>query len=353
MKNGRGTALKYLNYLLLLVPVVLVMEFLHAGEAYLFAASLIAIVPLAAIIGRATEELAIHTGPRVGGLLNATLGNAAELIITIFALKEGLISIVKASIAGSILGNILLVLGLAAFIGGLKYERLLFNCYVSNLNTSLLLMIIISLSVPAIFSIPGHMSPDKLQTLSLWTAVGLLLIYIASMLFSFKTHKHLFHVEHEGQGSEWSLKKSIVILFLSVLAVVIMSEILVSTIKPATQALGISEIFVGLILIPIVGNAAEHSAAIMMAMKNKMNIALEIAVGSSVQIALFVAPVLVFLGYAFGHPMNLLFNTLEIACIILAIVVVNNIVRDSETDYLEGLILFITYVLISIGFYLI
>ncbi|GBF32645.1 calcium/proton antiporter [Desulfocucumis palustris] len=345
--------MKYLNLLLLLIPAVIVMEFTHANEAYIFAASLLSIVPLAAIIGKATEELSIHTGPRIGGLLNATLGNAAELIITIFALKAGLISIVKASIAGSILGNILLVLGLSAFIGGLKYERLQFNCYVSNLNTSLLLMIIISLSVPAIFSISGHIEPDRLQTLSLWTAVGLLLIYVASMLFSFKTHKHLFHVEHEGQNFEWGLKKSVTVLFFSVAAVVVMSEILVETIEPATKALGLSELFVGLILIPIVGNAAEHSAAIIMALKNKMNIALEIAVGSSVQIALFVAPVLVFLGYAFGHPMNLLFNPLEIACIILAIVVVNNIVRDSETDYLEGLILFVTYILISIGFFLI
>lgn len=345
--------MKYLNYLLLLIPVVLAMEILHANVALIFIASLLAIVPLAAIIGRATEELSIHTGPRAGGLLNATLGNAAELIITILALKEGLISIVKASIAGSILGNILLVLGLAAFIGGLKHEKLQFNCYVSNLNTSLLLMIVIALSVPGIFSFSGHISAGKLQTLSLWTAIGLLLIYIASMLFSFKTHKHLFHIEHEAQEPEWSLRKSLIIMVLSVVAVVVMSEILVETIKPATKLLGLSEIFVGLILVPIVGNAAEHSAAILMALKNKMNIALEIAVGSSVQIALFVAPVLVFLGYLFKHPMNLLFNILEIASIILAIVVVNNMVRDSETDYLEGLILFVTYILISIGFFLI
>lgn len=345
--------MKYLYSLLLLIPAVLAMKILHANVALIFIASLLAIVPLAAIIGKATEELAIHTGPRAGGLLNATLGNAAELIITILALKEGLISIVKASIAGSILGNILLVLGLAAFVGGLKHEKLKFNCNVANLNTSLLLMIIIALSVPAIFSFSGHISEDKLQTLSLWTAVGLVLIYITSMLYSFKTHKHLFRTQDETREAEWSLRKSLFIMALSVVAVVAMSEILVETIKPATKLLGLSEIFVGLILVPIVGNAAEHSAAILMALKNKMNIALEIAVGSSVQIALFVAPVLVFLGYVFNHPMNLLFNTLEIASIVLAIVVVNNMVRDNETDYMEGLILFVTYILISIGFFLI
>ena len=344
--------MKYLNFLLLAVPISIYLELTHANEAVIFLSTLLAIIPLAAILGKATEELAVHTGPRAGGLINATLGNAAELIITILALKEGLLTVVKASLAGSILGNILLVLGLASFIGGLKYKKLCFSQYVANLNTSLLLMIVTALSVPAIFSFSGHISPENLQTLSLWTAVGLILIYITSMVFSFKTHRHLFHIEHEVSTSEWSLGKSLGVMLLSVLAIVVMSEILVTSLRPATKILGLSEIFVGLILVPIVGNAAEHSAAILMALKNRMNIALEIAVGSSVQIALFVAPVLVFLGYFLGHPMNLLFSQLEIFCIILAIVVVNNMVRDSETDYLEGLILFVTYILISIGIFL-
>lgn len=344
--------MKYLNILLMAVPLSIYLELTHANEAAIFLSTLMAIIPLAAILGKATEELAVHTGPRVGGLINATLGNAAELIITILALKEGLITVVKASLAGSILGNILLVLGLSAFIGGLKHKKLCFSSGVANLNTSLLLMIITALSVPAIFSFSGHISTDHLQTLSLWTAVGLILIYISSMVFSFKTHKHLFHIEHVASESEWGKGKSLGIMILSVLAIVAMSEILVTSLRPATEILGLSEIFVGLILVPIVGNAAEHSAAILMALKNKMNIALEIAVGSSVQIALFVAPILVFLGYPLGHPMNLLFTPLEILSIILAIVVVNNMVRDNETDYLEGLILFVTYVLISIGFFL-
>ncbi|HBV98883.1 MAG: cation transporter [Peptococcaceae bacterium BICA1-7] len=344
--------MRYLNLLLLAVPLAIYMEFTHANEAAIFLMTLLAIVPLAAVLGKATEELAVHTGPRVGGLINATLGNAAELIITILALREGLIAVVKASLAGSILGNILLVLGLSAFIGGLKHKKLCFSECVANLNTSLLLMIVTALSVPAIFSFSGHISPDHLQTLSLWTAVGLVFIYLTSMVFSFKTHRYLFHIEHAAHESEWSLGKSLGIMILSVVAIVVMSEILVTSLRPATAILGLSEIFVGLILVPIVGNAAEHSAAVLMALKNKMNIALEIAVGSSVQIALFVAPVLVFLGYFFGHPMNLLFTPLEILCIILAIVVVNNMVRDNETDYLEGLILFVTYLLISVGFFL-
>lgn len=345
--------MKYLNLLLLAIPLSIYLEITHANPAALFLVTLVSIIPLAAIMGRATEELAVHTGPRVGGLINATLGNAAELIITVLALNQGLITIVKASLAGSILGNILLVLGLSAFIGGLKHKKLCFSECVANLNTSLLLMIVTALSVPAIFSFTGNISPDRLQVLSLWTAVGLIIIYIASMVFSFKTHKYLFHLEHEAQHPEWSLSKSLLVMVAAVLAIVVMSEILVSSIRPATVILGLSETFVGLILVPIVGNAAEHSAAILMALKNKMNIALEIAVGSSVQIALFVAPILVFMGYFLGHPMNLLFSMLEILSILLAIVVVNNMVRDSETDYLEGLILFITYILIAAGFFLI
>lgn len=345
--------MKYLNFLLLAVPLSILLEYTHANDAAVFLVTLLAIVPLAAIMGKATEELAVHTGPRVGGLINATLGNAAELIITILALKEGLITLVKASLAGSILGNILLVLGLSAFIGGLKHKKLCFSHCTANLNTSLLLMIVTALSVPAMFSLTGNISPQGLQVLSLWTALGLMFIYISSMVFSFKTHKHLFHIEHEAEHPEWSLAKSLAVMAAAVVAVVVMSEILVTSIRPATEILGLSETFVGLILVPIVGNAAEHSAAILMALKNKMNISLEIAVGSSVQIALFVAPILVLLGYFLGHPMNLLFSLLEILSIILAIVVVNNMVRDGETDYLEGLILFVTYVLISIGFFLI
>jgi len=345
--------MKYLKLLLLAIPLSIYLEITHANPAAIFLATLLSIIPLAAIMGRATEELAVHTGPRVGGLINATLGNAAELIITVLALNQGLITIVKASLAGSILGNILLVLGLSAFVGGLKHKKLCFSEYVANLNTSLLLMIVTALSVPAIFSFTGNISPDHLQVLSLWTAVGLIIIYIASMIFSFKTHKYLFHLKHEAPHPEWSLSKSLLVMVVAVLAIVAMSEILVSSIRPATVILGLSETFVGLILVPIVGNAAEHSAAILMALKNKMNIALEIAVGSSVQIALFVAPILVFMGYFLGHPMNLLFSMLEILSILLAIVVVNNMVRDSETDYLEGLILFITYILIAAGFFLI
>ncbi|MFZ5597466.1 MAG: calcium/proton exchanger [Bacillota bacterium] len=344
--------MKYLNYLLLAIPLSIYLELTHANEAAIFIVSLLSIVPLAAILGKATEELSVHTGPRAGGLINATLGNAAELIITILALKEGLLTVVKASIAGSILGNILLVLGFSALIGGLKHKRLRFNENVSNLNTSLLLMIVTALSVPAIFSFTGHISANHLQTLSLFTAIGLIMIYIVSLVFSFKTHRHLFHVEHKAQTPEWSLGKSIVIMFLVVVAIVAMSEILVTSLRPATSIMGLSELFVGLVLVPIVGNAAEHSTAVLMALKNKMNIALEIAVGSSVQIALFVAPVLVFISYFLSHPMNLLFGLLEILSILLAIVVVNNLVRDSETDYLEGLILIVTYSLLSAGFYL-
>ena len=340
--------------LLLAVPLTFYFELAHANPLLVFLFSSLAIIPLAGLMGKSTEEVAIHAGPRVGGLLNATFGNAAELIITLFALREGLVDLVKASIVGSILGNLLLVLGFAAFLGGLRHKTLPFNPCLAQLNTSLLFMVVTSLVVPAVFSHGGARDGRESLILSLVAALVLLASYLASLLFSFHTHRSLFHTSHHLiEEPEWSLPKALGVLVVSVILVVAMSDFLVRAVEPAMASLGVSEAFLGIIFVPIIGNAAEHSTAVLVALKGRMDLSLEIAIGSSTQIALLITPILVLAGLLFGRPMDLVFNPLELTVLILGVLMVNFVIRDGDTNYLEGLLLLFTFAVMAVAFYLV
>jgi Ca2+:H+ antiporter len=345
--------MKYLRYLLIFIPISIVLEFLKADAVWIFSAAALAIVPLAGIMGEATEEISVHTGPRIGGFLNATFGNATELIIAFFALKDGLFDVVKASIAGSVIGNILLVLGASMLAGGIKFKTQKFNRNAIEVSSSMLLFAVIGLCIPAIFTHtvrPELLNKSGYETMSIGIAFLLFIIYIFGLYFSFHTHKDLYGTEHdEDIESKWSMKKSIAILIGATLLIALESEFLVSSVEPMTEHIGISKFFVGIILIPIIGNAAEHSTAILMAMKNKMNIAIEIAIGSSLQIILFVAPVLVFLSLLFT-PMSIVFNEFELVSLVVAVLIANKVASDGESNWLEGLQLVAVYVIIGISF---
>lgn len=321
-----------------------------------FVASAIAVLRLASWMGHATEEVSVHAGPRIGGFLNGTFGNAAELIIVIMALRAGLFDVVKASITGSILGNALLVFGAASFAGGLKHQTQSFNRNLAQFNSSLLFIALAALVVPAIFhhGAPVAMTDQGLRTVSLWTAIILLSVYAASLVFSFKTHAHLFVAEgglHDK--AKWSMRRAVATLLLATVGVVVMSEILVASLEPVIHILGWSELFVGVVVVALVGNAAEHSTAISMAMQNKMDIAVEIAVGSTTQIALLVAPMAVLVSHLFGQGMSLEFIPAELVAILISVITVNQITRDGQTNWLEGLMLLAAYAIIAIAFFFI
>jgi Ca2+:H+ antiporter len=356
-KSGKSfDRMKILYVVLIFVPVAIGARLLHASPILIFILSALAIVPLAGVLGSATEELAAHTGPTAGGLLTSTLGNFAELVIASFALKAGLIDLVKASITGSILGNLLLVLGLAQLGGGLKYKTQRINPKLVGLNTTLLTVAVLGLVLPALFHLL-HPDPQRVATVNMSEGVsGLLLLgYLLSIVYTMHTHKRLFHEgateSGEAHASTWSLRRSVVTLVAAALTIGLMSEILVSATEEAVKSLGLSEIFVGLILIPIIGNAAENSSAILMAMKNRMDLAVGIAVGSSIQVALVVAPILVFLGLLFGKPMDLAFTPMEVVSVALAVAVASSVIRDGESDWLEGSFLLIAYAAIAVAFF--
>jgi len=340
---------KFLNLLLLAIPVSLWLQLSDSSPVLLFVAAGLSIIPLAGFMGKATEEIAIYVGPRVGGLLNATFGNAAELIITLFALKAGLYEVVKASITGSIIGNLLLVLGFSMLFGGFKFKIQKFNRATAGVHTSMLLMAVTGLIIPAVF-LQTHTNPAA-EPFSLGVAGVLMLVYILSLVFSLHTHKDVFRpsLEHSETPS-WSKLKALMVLLGATFFVVIESEFLVAGIEPVVKTLGISELFIGVIVIPIIGNAAEHSTSVIMALKNKMDISLEIAIGSSTQIALFVAPLLVFLGYFMGRPLDLIFTSYELVVIIMAIVITSMISMDGRSNWLEGAQLLSAYAIMAIAF---
>jgi Ca2+:H+ antiporter len=330
------TGHKWLDALLLLTPVAIALELLHAPPLALFLAAALGIVPLAGVLGEATEALAAYSGPAAGGMLNATLGNATELIIAIFAIRAGHISVVKASLTGSILGNLLLVLGLSIIAGGAKYQTLRFSRTVASSNSTMLMIAVAALVMPAIFALSifgdlQHHESLHLEQLSLWTSGVLILLYLANLLFMFKTHRSAFHPSEEKEMPQISRRQALTALVLATAIIALLSEILVEQIGPVTRTLGMTEFFVGVIVVALIGNAAEHSTAIFMAMANKMDLAMTVAAGSSTQIALFVAPVLVFLSVALGHPMTLVFNGFEIAGIFLSVLIVAMISSDGET----------------------
>jgi Ca2+:H+ antiporter len=337
-----------------LLPAAVLFQAFHLHPLVVFGTAALALVPLASLLGEATEELAGHVGAAAGGLLNATLGNLTELIIGVIALWDGHIEVVKASITGSIIGNLLLVFGLAAFVGGLRHEKLSFNRDAVGANTAMLFLAVVALVMPALFqlSVFGTLqsSGTKIERLSLWTAAVLLVSYFSSLIFMFRTHRSIFRGETHASGRIGRNTALLVLVATSALTAVA-SDILVGQIEFVTRSLGWTELFVGLVIVATVGNAAEHSAAVMMARKDKMDLALNIAVGSSAQIALFVAPLLVVLSQTRPSAMSLVFHPLEIAAVILSVGAVTVASMDGETHWFEGLQLLGVYAILAVFFY--
>jgi Ca2+:H+ antiporter len=347
-----------LSTLLLLIPVSIGLDLMHADPMWIFISSAAAIIPLAGWMGKATEHLASQVGAGWGGFLNASLGNAAELIIGLMALRAGLYDVVKASIAGALIGNVLLVLGLAVLVGGLRHERQTFNRTAASVGATLLALSAIGLVVPAIFHfiVRGNTAAHE-QELSTEICVVLSITYLLSLVFALRTHKHLYVGEVATSVGEkhgtvaWSKSRSTVVLLGATAMVALMSEILVSAVEPAAGALGMTDVFVGVILVAIIGNAAEHSTAVLAAAKNQMDLAVNIAIGSSTQVVLFVAPVLVFVSYLFGAPMDLIFTTFEVVSIVLTVGILSLIAMDGESNWMEGVQLLAVYVILAIAFY--
>jgi Ca2+:H+ antiporter len=368
--GGRPSWLTPLNVLLLAVPAAVGLKVAGASGVWLFVSAGAAIVPLAGLIGKATEALAERAGAGVGGLLNATFGNAAELVIALVILARGpeLYPIVKATLTGSIIGNLLLVLGASALAGGLRFRVQRFNKTAAGVGTTLMALAAAGLLIPTLFFYlhhPGGPAPDDVRrehNLSLEIAVVLMLVYALSLVFSLKTHAEFYRGEsdpsaavagptHAGPG--WSLRTSIVALIVATAGVAVLSEWLVGAVEPAAHALGMNGIFVGVIVVAVVGNAAEHASAVQMAWRNRFDVSVQIAVSSSTQIALFVAPVLVFASLLTGHaqPLDLHFTPLEVAAVILCVAVVALVSHDGESNWLEGAMLLALYLILALAFY--
>jgi Ca2+:H+ antiporter len=348
--------MKLLYPFLIFAPIAILARVLGAPPIVIFVMSALSIIPLSGVLGAATEAVAEHTSPSIGGVLSATMGNLAELIIASVALRAGLIDLVKASITGSILGNLLLVLGIALFAGGLKFKVQKFNPHLAGHSTTVLLIAVFGLVVPALFH-SLHPDPQRVATVRMSHYVAFLLIagYVAWLVFSLWTHSSSFRPDKSNPpvtvAPKWSSKKAMAVLVLSAMAIGVMAEVLVSATEDAVKVLGLSEFFVGLILIPIIGNAAENSSAIIMAVRNRMDLALNIAIGSSIQVALFIAPLLVLLGMAFHQPMDLAFTTMEVASIALAVGVASSVIRDAESNWLEGAFLLLAYAVLGVAFF--
>lgn len=353
--------------LLVFIPISLAAHFFHWSSVVVFITSGLAIVPLAAWMGTATEEIAVVAGPSIGGLLNATFGNATELIIALIALKAGLVDVVKATITGSIISNLLLVVGFAMLLGGLRYREQEFHPVIAQVNASSLNLAVIAIVLPtAVNMISGGINQVRLQHLSSAVAVVLILVYGLMLLFSMRTHTYLYEiglaeielaeVENADLAADNPKHKVNLWLWIGVLLVVtifvaIESELLVATLQEATSRLGLTSLFTGVILLPIIGNAAEHATAVTVAMKNKMELSLSVAVGSSLQIALFVAPVLVLTGLAIGRPMDLNFHPFELVAVIVAVIITNSVSSDGRSNWLEGILLLATYAVLALTFY--
>jgi len=336
------------------VPAAALLDFLAPERrTAIFLATTLAIIPLAAYIGRATDQLADRLGGGLGGLLNATFGNAAELIIGVLALRRGLTDLVKASLTGSIIGNVLLVFGLCAIVGGVKRSVLKFNRTAAGLSATMLLLSAIGLTVPAVFHQLSRRGPDTPElTLDTEIAVVLLLTYCASLVFTLKTHRGLYGRKESRSAAGGSAWPAVTMLVGATAGVAWMSELLVGALSDAAQSLGMSNLFVGVVVVAVIGNAAEHFSAVLMAARNEMDAAIGIAVGSSTQIALFVAPLLVFLSYVIApEPMDLLFTVFEVVAVGLAVLTISLIAHDGETHWMEGVQLVAVYAILVLGFY--
>ena len=352
------TGQNVLRSLLVFVPLSFYLGMTHASPTWVFLVSCLAILPLAGLMGEATEHLTHRTGPSIGGLLNASFGNAAELIIAFMALRAGEKEIVKASLTGSIIGNMLMVLGLAMLLGGWKRKELVFNRLSAESSSSMMVLAVVALVIPAIYAlVTQHKHPEHLESISLDISFILILTYAASLVFSLKTHERLFAPAdpsdaHEVDGEPpWSLQKSLLVLVAAASLVGFVSELLVHAVDEAGKTLGLGKVFMGVVVVALVGNAAEHSTAILVAMKNKMDLALGIAMGSSMQIALFVAPVLVIVGHFTGTPLGLEFTILEVVAVMLSTGAVALLIHDGKTNWFEGLQLLAIYTILAIAFY--
>lgn len=345
------------NLLFIFIPITLLLEFIHADPLVIFVSASIAIIPLAGLMGKATEAMASSSGEAIGGFLNASFGNAAELIIAAMALRKGHHDLVKASITGSIIGNLLLVMGFSVFVGGIKNKIQVFNRTAAGMGATLLFLSTVGLVVPALYHYAVRNIPNPPEEeLSLEIAIVLFIAYILSLLFSLKTHRHLYDTSEnvpvkENNIPQWGWIKSISLLLAATVGVVLMGEILVGAVEPAAHTLGISEVFIGVILVAIIGNAAEHSTAILVASRNKMDLAMGIAVGSSIQIALFVAPALIFISYLFGKPMDLIFTPFEVVAVALSVGITGFVAMDGESNWLEGVMLIAVYIILGMAFF--
>jgi Ca2+:H+ antiporter len=347
-----------------LIPIAVALDLAGVPATVVFAASALGIIPTAALMGRATEELAARSGPGIGGLLNVTFGNAPELIIALFALGQGLQEVVKASIVGSIIGNILLVLGAAMLAGGIGRDKQTFSRTGAGIQTSMLMLAAAALLMPAIFEMvegkglpqPGAEAVNygsTVEHLSLAVAIVLIVTYVIGLFFSLRTHRDLFNPEYGDEDSwGWTTRTSVTALAIAGVLVGVMSEVLVGSISEASHSIGLSEFFIGVIVVAIVGNAAEHWVAVLVAMKDKMDLAVNIAIGSSAQVALFVAPVLVLASFFIGsHPLALVFNGFELGAILIAILIANYVTQDGESTWFEGVQLLAVYFVFALAFY--
>lgn len=379
MKIIRHLRSEPFSILLIFLPLAILAELLHWGPTWVFLLSAVGIIPMARYIGTATEVLAARTGPRIGGLINATLGNAAELIITIIAIREGLLELVLASITGSIIGNILLVLGMSMLLGGIRNGMQTFDRRHASRNAILLLLSVVALLIPSLFSAYiGEPGDIKVEALSMGVAVIMIVLYGLGILYNFKDHKTSPLVPRSSQASadiepagelsnksvaeytavahgshpDWPIKTALIVLALSTAGVVVLSEMLIGAVEPVVLSLGVSEFFLGIILIPLIGNVAEHLVAVKVAIQNQMDLSVEIALASSLQIALFVAPVLVFISLLMGNPMQLIFNEFELLALIGGVVIAVFVAEDGESNWLEGAELLAIYLILALAFFL-
>jgi len=363
---------KPLNLLILAIPLAILAEVFHWGPLWVFLFSTIGIVPMAGLIGESTEVLASHTGPRLGGLLNATLGNAAELIITIVAIRGGLLELVKASITGSILGNILFVLGMAMLLGGIKNGIQTFDRRQATNNAILLILSVIALLIPSMLSsFIGPVSSIKVEALSLGVAAIMIVLYGLGVFYSFREQRGplpapaMLELETTASNAgnrhaqviipkehHMPLRTALISLAISTIAVAYLSELFVSTVEPVVIKLGVSEFFLGIILIPIIGNVAEHLVAVKVAIQNHMDLSVEVAIASSLQIALFVAPFLVFISLIMGNPLQLIFNEFELLALITGGIIAALVSLDGESNWLEGAVLLAVYFILGLAFFL-
>jgi Ca2+:H+ antiporter len=346
---------KIFYWMLLFIPLSLYFSIFSKNETLLFITSVLALIPLARIIGYSTKEIVLQTNPTWGGLANATFGNIIELIIAIIALSKGLLVVVQASIVGSIIGNILLLIGLSAFFGGIRYKYQKFNKYSVGVSSTLLIIAVTGLVIPSVFSITSHASAEQVKILNYAVALVMALVYFAGLIFSFITHKHIFDASDEIKATHekpvWDLRRSFIVLIFSTILVAFESEFLVRGIESATMSLGLTQTFIGVVIIAIVTNVAEKANAIHFARENKIDVSLEIGLSSAIQIALFVVPVLVFISGIFNYGFSLVFSTFELVSIFFSVMIINYLSSDGECNWLEGAQLISVYLIIVIAFF--